>query len=420
MAHLPAHAGFLRQGAKECLVTTATAAAVNVPLLDLKAQYATIRSEIEPVVKDVIESQYFIGGPKIAELEAETAKYCHAKHAIGCANGSDAILLALMALGIQAGDAVVCPTYTFFATAGSVHRLGAQPVFVDVDPATYNICPESTRAAFRCHKNIKAIVPVHLFGQAADLDAMLAIGAEHGVPVVEDAAQAIGTEDPQGRRVGSRGAIGTFSYFPSKNLGGFGDGGIITTNDDALATRMMRLRNHGMEPKYYHDEVGLNSRLDALQAAVLLVKMRHLDAWSAGRQRNAAFYDAAFRAAGAADSSVALSEGGLPLRFPKPAVQGSRHIYNQYTIRVPAAIRDAVRQDLADRKIGTEIYYPVPLHLQKCFAHLHYTKGIFPHAESAALETIALPIFADLTQAQLEHVAASVVESVRNRASSAR
>ena len=398
-------------------MTTATAAAVNVPLLDLKAQYATIRSEIEPVIKEVIESQYFIGGPKIAELECQTAGYCQTKYAIGCANGSDAILLALQALGIGPGDAVVCPTFTFFATAGSVHRLGAQPVFVDVDPATYNICPESTRQAFRCHKNIKAIVPVHLFGQAADLDAMLAIGKEFGIPVVEDAAQAIGTEDPQGRRVGSRGAIGTFSYFPSKNLGGFGDGGIITTNDDALATRMMRLRNHGMEPKYYHDEVGMNSRLDALQAAVLLVKMRHLDAWSAGRQKNAAFYDGAFAAAGAIDSGTPLASGGFQLRYPKAAPKGARHIYNQYTIRVPAAIRDAVRQDLADRKIGTEIYYPVPLHLQKCFAHLHYTRGIFPHAELAALEAIALPIYPDLVPAQLEHVAASVIECVRNRMS---
>ena len=398
-------------------MTTATAAAVNVPLLDLKAQYATIRAEIEPVVKEVIESQYFIGGPKIAELEAATAKYCQAKHAIGCANGSDAILLALQALGIQAGDEVVCPTFTFFATAGSVHRLGAKPVFVDCDPASYNICPESTRAAFRCHKNIKAIVPVHLFGQACDLDAILAIGKEQGVPVVEDCAQAIGTEDAHGARVGSRGAIGTFSYFPSKNLGGFGDGGIITTNDDSLAQRMMRLRNHGMEPKYYHDEVGMNSRLDALQAAVLLVKMRHLDAWSQGRQRNAAFYDARFAAAGAKDSGTPLSAGGLALRYPKAAPAGARHIYNQYTIRVPAEIRDAVRQDLADRKIGTEIYYPVPLHLQKCFAHLSYTKGIFPHAERAALEAIALPIYPDLVPAQLEHVATSVVECIRNRMS---
>ena len=299
-------------------MTTATAVAVHVPLLDLKAQYATIRAEIEPVVKEVIESQYFIGGPKIAELEVETAKYCQTKHAIGCANGSDAIVLALQALGIKAGDAVVCPTFTFFATAGSVHRLGATPVFVDCDPATLNICPESTRAAFRCHKNIKAIVPVHLFGQACDLDAILAIAQEQGVPVVEDAAQAIGTEDAQGKRVGSRGAIGTLSYFPSKNLGGFGDGGMITTNDDALATRMMRLRNHGMEPKYYHDEIGMNSRLDALQAAVLLVKMRHIDAWSAGRQRNAAYYDSQFANAGALDSGSPLSTGGLALRFPRP------------------------------------------------------------------------------------------------------
>jgi dTDP-4-amino-4,6-dideoxygalactose transaminase len=398
-------------------LTPATAAAVNVPLLDLKAQYATIRSEIEPVIKEVIESQYFIGGPKIGELECMTAGYCQTKYAIGCANGSDAILLALQALDVGPGDAVVCPSFTFFATAGSVHRLGAQPVFVDVDPATYNICPESTRQAFRCHKNIKAIVPVHLFGQAADLDAMLAIGQEFGVPVVEDAAQAIGTEDPQGRRVGSRGAIGTFSYFPSKNLGGFGDGGIITTNDEALATRMMRLRNHGMEPKYYHDEVGMNSRLDALQAAVLLVKMRHLDAWSAGRQKNAAFYDAAFAAAGATDSGTSLTAGGFQLRYPKAAPKGARHIYNQYTIRVPAAIRDAVRQDLAERKIGTEIYYPVPLHLQKCFAHLNYTRGIFPHSELAALEAIALPIYPDLVPAQLEHVATSVIECVRNRMS---
>ena len=398
-------------------MTPATAAAVTVPLLDLKAQYATIRSEIEPVVKEVIESQYFIGGPKIGELECMTAGYCQAKYAIGCANGSDAILLALQALGIKAGDAVLCPSYTFFATAGSVHRLGAQPVFVDSDPATYNICPESTRMAFRCHKNIKAIVPVHLFGQACDLDAMLEIGKEHGVPVVEDAAQAIGTEDIHGKRVGSRGVIGTFSYFPSKNLGGFGDGGVITTNDEALAQRMMRLRNHGMEPKYYHAEVGMNSRLDALQAAVLLVKMRHLDAWSAGRQKNAAFYDASFAAAGAQDSGTPLSAGGFALRYPKAAPKGARHIYNQYTIRVPAEIRDAVRQDLADRKIGTEIYYPVPLHLQECFKRLHYTKGIFPHAEAAARETIALPIYPDLVQEQLDHVARSVVESVRARAS---
>ncbi len=402
-------------------VPSSPASPVEVPLLDLKAQYATIRDEVEPVVREVIESQYFIGGPKVDEIERVVAAYSSAKHAIGCANGSDAILLALQALGVGPGDAVVCPTFTFFATAGSIHRLGAKPVFVDIDPTTYNICPESVRQAFSCHgSQIKAIVPVHLFGQAADLDAILALGAERGVPVVEDAAQAIGTEDAHGTRVGSRGAIGTFSFFPSKNLGGFGDGGIVTTNDDALAASLKRLRNHGMEPKYYHHEVGMNSRLDALQAAVLLVKMRHLDAWSAGRRRNAAYYDAAFAAAGAQDSSVALDAGGFPLRTPKPAPAGARHIYNQYVIRVPAAIRDAVRQDLATRKVGTEIYYPLPLHMQRCFAGLGYAEGTFPHAERAARETIALPIYADLAPAQLEHVAACVLESVRNRTAVAR
>ncbi len=395
-------------------MTTAIAAEVSVPLLDLKAQYATIRAEVEPAIREVIESQYFIGGPAIERLEREVAAYCSVDFAIGCANGSDAILLALQALDIGVGDAVICPSYTFFATAGSIHRLGAIPIFVDVDPATYNICPESTRAAFRCHPNIKAIIPVHLFGQAADLDAMMAIATEKGVPVVEDAAQAIGSEDDHGKRVGSRGIIGTFSFFPSKNLGGFGDGGIISTNDKSIAERIKRLRNHGMEPKYYHDEVGLNSRLDALQAAVLSVKLRHLDVWSAGRQRNAAFYDASFAEAGASTSATPLAAGGFQLRTPHPAPKGARHIYNQYVVRVPAAIRDQVREQLGKRKIGTEIYYPVPLHQQKCFASLGYHDGIFPHSERAAKETIALPIFSDLTQPQLDRVASSVIDVVRS------
>jgi len=388
-------------------------AEVNVPLLDLKAQYATIRNEIEPVLKEVVESQYFIGGPKIDALEAEVAAYSQSKFAIGCANGSDAILLALMALDLGPGDLVACPTYTFFATGGAVHRLGAKPILVDIDPVTFNLCPESLAAAFRCHPGIKAIIPVHLFGQAADLDAILAFAAERKVPVIEDAAQAIGTEDVHGKRVGSRGAIGTFSFFPSKNLGGFGDGGILTTQDPAIAARLKRLRNHGMEPKYYHDEVGFNSRLDALQAAILSVKMRHLDAWSEGRQRNAAFYDAAFAAEGAKAGAEAFVAGEFPLRTPKPAPKGSRHIYNQYVIRVPAAIRDAVRDGLARRKVGTEVYYPVPLHLQKCFAHLGYREGVFPHSERAAKETIALPIYPDLTEAQRRWVAHATVAAVR-------
>jgi dTDP-4-amino-4,6-dideoxygalactose transaminase len=391
-----------------------TATEVAVPLLDLKAQYASIRAEVEPVVKEVIESQYFIGGPKIDALERETAEYCRTKHAIGCANGSDAILLALQALDVGPGDEVILPSYTFFATAGSVARLGARPVFVDCDPATYNICPKSTEQAFGCHKNVKAIIPVHLFGQSADIDAIMSIAKAKGVHVVEDCAQAIGTEDAHGRRVGGVGAIGTFSFFPSKNLGGFGDGGIMTTNDDALGARLKRLRNHGMEPKYYHQEVGMNSRLDALQAAVLSIKLRHLDAWSAARQRNGEYYDAAFRAAGATDSGTSLDAGGFPLRFPKRLP--GRHIYNQYIVRVPARIRDAVRNELSARKIGTEIYYPLCLHQQECFKHLGYTPGIFPHSERAAAETIALPIFGELTEAQRAWVAESVVEAVRKLA----
>ena len=396
-------------------MTTATATEVTVPLLDLKAQYATIRAEVEPVVLEVMESQYFIGGPKIDQLEKEVAAYCHTKHSIGCANGSDAILLALQALDVGPGDEVILPTFTFFATAGSVHRLGARPVFVDIDPVTYNICPQSVEEAFGCCKKVKCLMPVHLFGQAADMDSIMAIAKARGLTVVEDCAQAIGTEDVHGRRVGSIGDIGTYSFFPSKNLGGFGDGGIMATNSDALGARMKRLRNHGMEPKYYHQEIGMNSRLDALQAAVLSIKLRHLDAWSTARQKNAKFYDEFFRNHGAADTSVAVDAGGLPLRFPKAPAKG-RHIYNQYAIRVPGRIRDAVRDELTKRKIGTEIYYPLCLHMQECFKFLGYTQGVFPHSERAALETIALPIYGEMTEAQRHWVAESVVEAVKKLA----
>ena len=395
-------------------MATMTAREVNVPLLDLKAQYATIRAEVEPVVLDVMASQYFIGGPKIDELEREVAAYCHARHSVGCANGSDAILLALQALDIGPGDEVVLPTFTFFATAGSVHRLGARPVFVDIDPITYNICPKSVEEAFGCCKRVKSLMPVHLFGQAADLDAIMGIAKARGLSVVEDCAQAIGTEDVHGRRVGSVGDIGTYSFFPSKNLGGFGDGGIMATNSDALAARMKRLRNHGMEPKYYHHEIGMNSRLDALQAAVLSIKLRHLDAWSEARRRNARWYDDFFRAHGAADSSVPVDQGGLPIRFPKAPSKG-RHIYNQYVVRVPAGMRDAVRDELAKRKIGTEIYYPLCLHMQECFKFLGYRPGVFPHAERAAQEVIAIPIYGELTEDQRLWVAESLVDVVRKK-----
>ncbi|MEE2972683.1 MAG: DegT/DnrJ/EryC1/StrS family aminotransferase, partial [Planctomycetota bacterium] len=326
----------------------ATTTDVTVPLLDLKAQYAAIRHEIEPAVQEVLESQVFIGGPKVAALESRCADYLRMPHAVGCSNGSDAIILALDALGIGPGDEVIVPTFTFFSTAGSVSRVGATPVFADIDPATYQIDPASVRAVLdsRPEGVVKAIIPVHLFGQACDLDAIMGIAREHHLPVIEDAAQAIGTEDVHGRRVGSVGDIGTYSFFPSKNLGGFGDGGLCATTNDELAERMLRYRNHGMKPKYFHHDVGLNSRLDALQAAVLLVKIEHLDAWSEGRQENARYYDEAFAAAGAETSAVSLDQGGFPLRTPRPAPAGARHIYNQYVIRVPAAHRDALRRDL--------------------------------------------------------------------------
>ncbi|RMH14559.1 MAG: DegT/DnrJ/EryC1/StrS family aminotransferase, partial [Planctomycetota bacterium] len=333
---------------------------INVPLLDLKAQYDTIRDEIEPVMRKVVEDQWFIMGPEVASLEKEIADYVGVKHAVGCASGSDAILVALMALGIGPGDEVICPSYTFFATGGSIARLGAKPVFADIDPVTYNLNPDHVREIAKQCTNLKAIMPVHLFGQAVDMDAFLSLGDAFGVPIVEDAAQAIGTKDHHRAMAGSRGKIGCFSFFPSKNLGGFGDGGIITTNDDELADKMRILRLHGGQPKYYHSIIGMNSRLDALQAAVLRVKLRHLEKWHAGRAENAAYYDAKFAEAGAKSSATPLGGDGLQVRTPEPTGAPARHIYNQYVIRVPAAIRDETREHLKQNGVATEIYYPVP------------------------------------------------------------
>lgn len=397
------------------MTATATApthgsSTINVPLLDLKAQYAPIKNEIKAAIDAVLESQYFIMGPQVGELEKDIAAYVGAKHAIGCASGSDAIILALLALGIGRDDEVICPSFTFFATGGYVARAGAIPVYVDNNPVTYNMDPDSVRKAAKKCKRLKAIMPVHLFGQAADMDAFMSIGRELGVPVIEDAAQAIGTRDETGVRVGTRGAIGCFSFFPSKNLGAFGDGGILTTNDDSLAEKLGILRVHGGKPKYYHKVIGMNSRLDSIQAAVLKVKLRYLDGWTKGRQANAAHYDKAFKAAGAQTSATPLtSASGLPLRIPHPAGAKAWHIYNQYVIRVPAKMRDPLRQHLTDNKIGTEIYYPVPLHLQECFAYLGGKKGDLPQAESAANETLALPIYPELSKQQLDHVANTVI-----------
>jgi dTDP-4-amino-4,6-dideoxygalactose transaminase len=389
---------------------------VTVPLLELRTQYATIKDEIDEAIRGVVESQWFVLGPEVSALEKEIAALCRTGHAVGCASGSDAILLALVALGVGPGDEVICPPYTFFSTAGMIALLGAVPIFADIESATYNVDPASVRAAAGRCSRLKAIMPVHLYGQCADMDAFVALGAELGVPIIEDAAQAIGSRDGQGHRAGSRGTIGCFSFYPSKNLGGFGDGGMVTTNDPKLAERLMKLRLHGETTKYHHDLVGFNSRLDALQAAVLRVKLRHLAKWTGNRQRNAAFYDEAFAAAGAKTSAVTWEGTGLPLRTPQPAAGPASHIYNQYVIRVPAALRDDLRAHLKERGVGTDIYYPVPLHLQKCFAYLGGAKGDLPVSESAAAETVALPIYPELTQQQKEHVVGAVVAYLEQHA----
>ncbi len=383
-----------------------------VPLLDLKPQYNAIKSEIDEAIARVVASQIFILGPEVEAFEKEIAQYCGINHAVGCTSGSDAIVLALMALGGKPGDEVLCPSFTFFATGGAVARIGLKPVWVDIDPVTYNMCPTLTAEAAKSCTRLRAIMPVHLYGQAADMAAFSALGTKLNVPIVEDAAQAIGSRDAQGTGVGVRGAIATWSFFPSKNLGGFGDGGMCTANCPDLAESMKMLRVHGSKVKYIHKVVGMNGRLDALQAAVLRVKLRHLESWHAGRQRNAAYYDQAFTKAGAVDSRNPLATGGFALRFPYKMPAPARHIYNQYVLRVPQGLRDDLRAHLAEQKIGTEIYYPVPLHLQECFEYLNVKKGTLPHTEAASLETIALPIFPDLSQDQLRHVAEQVVKFV--------
>ena len=383
--------------------------AIKVPLLDLKAQHETMREEIADAISEVIESQWFIMGPNVAALEEELASYMGVKHVIGCGSGSDALLLALMAVGVSHGDEVICPSYTFFATAGAIYRLGAKPVFVDIDPVTYNICIHGLQeAATRCTQ-LKAIIPVHLYGQSCDLDGVLAVANEHGVPVIEDAAQAIGTKDHTGSMVGTRGTMGCFSFFPSKNLGGYGDGGIVTTNDEELADLLRILRVHGSKPKYYHKYSGVNSRLDAIQAAVLRVKLPYLEGWHASRQRNATLYNEIFSTAGAYDTSIPLTDEGFPLRIPKGVDGASRHIYNQYCIRVSKECRDELRAHLQNSDIGTEVYYPVPLHMQECFVDLGCKEGDLPHTERAALETIALPIYPELSEEQIGHVANTIV-----------
>jgi len=384
---------------------------IRVPLLDLKAQYASIREDVRRAIDEVCDAQWFVMGPNVTELERKISEYSQCAHGIGVSSGTDALLVALMALDVGHGDAVITTPYTFFATGGAVARLGARPIFCDIDSATYNISPDAVHdlLARECEENngtvvhkpsgttVKAIMPVHLYGQTADIDPLVSIAADYGLPIVEDAAQSIGSEYSDGGRAGSRGSIGCFSFFPSKNLGAFGDGGMCTTNDDELADRLRILRLHGGKPKYYHAVVGGNFRLDALQAAVLLVKLRSLDDWTAGRQANAAFYDNAF------------DQAGLSGKVSTPrTLTGKRHIYNQYVIRVQD--RDGLRAYLSAAGIGTEIYYPVPLHLQKCFAELNYKEGDCPESESAANETVAIPVFPELSSEQQEYVVSTIAD----------
>jgi dTDP-4-amino-4,6-dideoxygalactose transaminase len=368
---------------------------VQVPLLDLKLQYQQIKAEVDVEIAEIVASQHFILGPKVEKLEREITDYCRTTDAVGVSSGTDALLIALMAVGVGHGDLVLTTPYTFFATAGCISRLGARPVFVDIDPVTYNISPEALAQVYerlsRDEKSrVKAVIPVHLYGQCAEMDPILEWARSRRVAVIEDAAQAIGSEY-KGRRAGSMGDFGCFSFFPSKNLGAFGDGGIVTVNTAAAAERLRVLRMHGSAPKYYHQLIGGNFRLDALQAAVVSVKLRYLDAWSAKRQMNAERYNTLFKAAGLTD------------RVGLPEVVQNRHIFNQFIIRVPGH-RDALRTHLGEKGVGCEIYYPLPLHLQDCFADLGYAKGSFPEAERAAEETLALPIYPELSDEQLVYV----------------
>ncbi len=381
-----------------------------VPLLDLREQYASIKDDVDRAIGRVVASQGFIGGSEVAGLEQEIAGVCGAAHGVGCGSGSEAILLAMMAIGVKPGDEVVCPAFTFFATAGSIARLGGVPVFADIDPVSYNMDLDSAReAAGRCRR-LAAIIAVHLYGRTADLDTLCDLAEEFGVPLIEDAAQAIGSLDARGRPAGSDGAVAGFSYYPPKNLGGYGDGGMLTTNDGDLAARLRMLRDHGAVTRYHHNLIGLNSRLDAIQAAVLRVKLPHLGRWNKARQAHARHYERAFTAAGAASSATPLRPGGLPLRFPQAPAGRASHIFHQYVIRVPARLRDGLRDHLKQHGIGTEVYYPVPLHLQPCFESLGYHRGDLPHSELAAQETLALPVYPELTERQLDRVAQTIIE----------
>jgi dTDP-4-amino-4,6-dideoxygalactose transaminase len=366
---------------------------VRVPLLDLQAQYATIRPQIQEAIERVCESQHFILGPEVSGLEAEVATFCEARFAIGVSSGTDALLAALMAVGVGPGDEVITTSYSFFATAGTIARLGARPVFVDIERSSFNLDGRLLDAVIT--PRTKAIMPVHLFGRCCDMGTLTAVAERHGLAVIEDAAQAIGARDERGGSAGTIGAVGCLSFFPSKNLGAFGDAGLVLTNDEEMARQLRILRVHGSEPKYYHHVVGGNFRLDALQAAVLRVKLKHLTRWTEGRRANARKYVALLQAAGLA------GEVGLPEDTPG-------HIYNQFVIRVPD--RDGLQRFLRERGVGTEVYYPLPLHLQPCFKDLGYREGDLPESEAAARESLALPVYPELTESAQNYVVSQIRE----------
>jgi dTDP-4-amino-4,6-dideoxygalactose transaminase len=366
---------------------------MEVPLLDLKAQYATIKDQVLASISEVLDSQVCIGGPKVLELEQKIAAVSDCQFGVGVSSGTDAILNCLMSLDIGPGDEVVTTPFTFFATVGCIARVGATPVLVDIDPKTYNIDPNQVEVAVT--RRTKAIMPVHLFGQMADMEPIMGVARRYKLAVIEDAAKSI-TSTCKGRKAGSLGKAGCFSFFPSKNLGGIGDGGMVVTNDEALYRRLLLMRNHGAEPKYYHKFIGANFRLDPIQAAALLVKLPHLEDWSEARRRNAAYYNERF-----ADTVVQTP-------YISPDCQT---IYNQYCVRVPR--RDEVVAHLRANKIGCEIYYPVPAHLQECFSYLGYSEGDFPEAEKAANEILALPIYPELTRPMQDAVVESILTFLR-------
>ncbi len=375
---------------------------MSVSLCDLQPQLRELEPQLQDAVMRVLRSGQVINGPEVAGFEEEAARYCGAGYGVGCSSGSDALLLALAALGIGPGDEVILPPFTFFASVGAVCRLGARPVFADIDSATYNLDPFQVESKITA--KTKAIMPVHLFGQCAEMEPLWSIAERHGLVLVEDAAQAIGAEY-HGKRTGSLGAIGCFSFYPSKNLGAYGDAGLAVTNDPEWADRMRCLRNHGMEPKYYHKLLGWNARLDAIQAALLRVKLPHLDRWTEGRQVAARRYDAL------------IDELHVAGFLQRPLIRpNQRHVFNQYVVRVGRGQRDALVRHLRAAKIGCEIYYPIPLHLQACLAHLGYREGNFPASERAAQEVLALPIYPEITVDQQRCVIKSVADFLRKQA----